>query len=176
VTRKAIAAHLHLTERSITELVDKHDFPSRIRGRERRFPLARCFTWYLKFKQEEAVSRIRPPAPTNVTDSRARKLTAEAEKAELELAERRSELLPLDVHEERVSKLCDRIAATCKGGLARFVGDVQRAQSSVDASTLLERIGDTILRDLVSMGGELEAEVEHDVSEEADGDRAAAVA
>lgn len=162
VGRAAIAERLGITEREITNLVRDHaDFPSRLRGRRRTFPPARCLKWYIDFKQQEAVRRAKPTATLDLDVARAKKTMIDTDLAELELEAARGRLIPKEVHEQRVEELAGRLAGRLKN-LSRYTGDVQSALTAVDAQVLLERIGDDLLRSLVSVADELEAEAEKD--------------
>ena len=180
VSRELIAFVLDVDERTITNLVKDHDgenpFPSRVVGKSRTFPVARCVQWYVKFKMDEAAKRANPKGEQlSVLDQvKTRKELAQAIRAELEVAEARGELLPIAMHEDRVAQLCERLAARCKT-LGRYRGEVQRAMTDLEAAQLLERIIDELLRSLMSVADEIEEpdgeSVENDgaVTEHGDG-------
>lgn len=162
VGRDVVAFVLGITEREITNLVKDHGagdtpFPSRVKGTRRTFPLAACVQWYVRFKMDEAAKRANPKGEqlSALDHTKARKELAFAMKAELEIAELRGELLPIAMHEDRVSQLCERLAARCKT-LGRYRGDVQRAMTDLEAATLLERIQDELLKSLMAVGDEIE--------------------
>lgn len=158
VSREAVAFVLGVDERTITNLVKDHaEFPSRVAGKARTFPLAKCVQWYVSFKMAEAAKRANPRGTqvSEIDQVKARKELAQAMKAELEIAELRGELLPLAMHEHRVTQVCERLAARCKT-LGRYRGDVQRAMTDLEAAQLLERISDELLRSLMETSDEIE--------------------
>lgn len=131
--------------------------PSDKEGRERRFDLAAVVAW----REERAVRHARAqwererPANDEVKEARDRKTLIESRLLELQLEEAEGRVIPLDVHEERVRALCEPLAARLKA-LSKYVGDVQLATTDVEATALLERIGDEMLATLMSAADEIE--------------------
>jgi phage terminase Nu1 subunit (DNA packaging protein) len=125
--------------------------PSQLRGRIRQFDTVDVARWKDSIAGDRAVAkREKECQPSvNLDAARQRKVEAEAQLAELELAERRGEIIPLSVYEERITRLCEQLAARCKT-LGRYMGDVQRALTDIDAAELLERIQDDLLRALMA--------------------------
>jgi hypothetical protein len=171
VTKVELASRLDVEPRTITNWIRQHhDFPSRVSGRSREFPWLRCLQWFL---QRES-ARAAPPAAATEAASRARKMAAEAEIAELNLAERRGALIPLSVHEQRCEDLASRLFAAATGQLIPLI----RAEfHDVDVLTLqaaAERISDGVIAACRSSADDIDeaadaAEVEEGEDGDADG-------
>ena len=124
-------------------------------GRARRFPWPEVRRWRddrMKRKEREAVQRLQP---TNIDEAKRRKELALAEKAEMEVAQLRGEVIPLDVHEQRVEALAGHLAARCRG-LDRYMSGVQRATTAVESKALLDRISDDLLRAMQGVADDLD--------------------
>src|SRR3990167_9091059 len=116
----------------------KEDWPCRLETGSPRFSVADCIEWRIARVREEERAKVQGP---DAEVFKARKLAAEAERAEVELAARKGELLPVEVHEERVTALAGAVGAICKGQLGRFTMDVVNAGTPVAARAVLEKVG-----------------------------------
>lgn len=156
VSRAEIADRIGLSARQITNLVrsgklsDGTVFPSRVNGRDRTFPVERCFEWYVRFKQEEALERAAGrPALSNIADAELRKAIADAEIAELKVQRLRGEVAPIEQYRNEMRRVMTRVAS-------RF-----RAMPGEYASKILEPLdmprATNVLRDMV---GEVLAELQ----------------
>lgn len=74
----------------------------------------------LEYKQPDCAANLlrrerelgkKEAKPATIDEARARKLEAEAQIAELDLAERQARVVPTDMHEEIVGQVCDRLRA-----------------------------------------------------------------
>lgn len=156
ITQKELAERLDLTVRQVRNLGD-HGLPRREDG---RYPWPDAQKWYIRFKQQEKVQRANVERPNDAERAaRTRKLTAEAIARELEIAERQGQLIHIDHHEQVLQDVCDRLAAKCKG-LGKYILDVQRATTDIEAGQLLERIGRELLLSFQEEADELEAQLE----------------
>jgi phage terminase Nu1 subunit (DNA packaging protein) len=144
VSKAELAKLLNKDIRSIMNYQNEGMPVLRVGGRP-AYNLVACVHWYI----------ARPPKLTELDQVRTRKTNADAQRAELEVEELRGQLLPLDVHEARVTRLCEQLAARCKT-LGQYMGDVQRATTEIEAVTLLERIQDELLRALMGVADELD--------------------
>lgn len=152
-TKAQLAALLNKDIRSITNYQNE-GLPVERKGARPAYHFAKCIAWFVERERENA----RAGKGLNELDqARMRKSHADARKAELEVDEMEARLVPLDVHEERVARLCEQLAARCKT-LGRYMGDVQRAMTEVDAAALLERIQDELLRALMATSDDLDDE------------------
>lgn len=150
VSREEIAEELGVEERTITNWVKAPPanapgpFPCRVRGRNRTFPRRKCLAWYIEFKVAEGLARAAPAQPTDLVEAERRKAVADAELAELKVAQLRGDLVPVALFREEVSRPLQRVRArlmTVPGEFGpRFVGlsevgqAVQRLRDLVDAT------------------------------------------
>lgn len=156
VTAAEVMKWYNVDRRTVTNWINA-GCPSEMHGRTRRFDTGDLARWKDRIAAERAIAKhekARPPSPT-LDAARKRKVEIETELAELDLEERRGELLPLAMHEERVTRLCERLAARCKT-LGQYMGEVQRAMTEMEATELLERMQDDLLRALMSTADELD--------------------
>mgnify|MGYP003154446415 CR=1 FL=1 len=83
---KVIASLLDISERRVTQLVNEGIIPKTDRGRYELFPVVQG---YIKFLRERKLGR----AVVSLDEARQRKLAAEAEMAEIELAKARADVV-----------------------------------------------------------------------------------
>lgn len=134
-------------------------------GRDRRFPWPEVRNWRDDRVRRLEREKVERGQPTDIDEAKRRKEVALAEKAELEVAQLRGDLIPLDLHEQRVEALAVMLAAQVKG-LDRYIADVQRATSAAEAKAALDRISDALL--LACQGVADDLMPPDDVSEDAD--------
>jgi hypothetical protein len=144
---------LDITARRVQQLADDGVLPRAGRG---KYLLIPCVQGYIKYWRDRAEGRGVEAGDGALYKARTRKTQAEALLAELDLAEAEGRLIPLDMHEDLVRKLCELLAAKCKS-LGQYIGDVQLATTDVDAAALLERITDELLRAFMRAADEIEA-------------------
>lgn len=96
-SREEIAEILGCDVRTITKYVKQNpkDFPSRVRGKTRDFPIRRCVTWKMDRAVAEAIASFAPPPPSGLLDAEKRKAIADAEYAELRVQKIRREVVPV---------------------------------------------------------------------------------
>ena len=158
LSRKAIAAVLGVDERSITNYQDESPaIPLQRHGRRVLYPLAPAVAWYVE-RERRLVRQNK--APSELDAARSRKAIADARRVELELARLEGSLIPLDELARVVGQLADRVVAAATGGLTSHKTAVVRAETSVQALAVLERIGDSIIDACRGLVAELEAEAE----------------
>src|SRR5690606_23096838 len=166
VSRAEIARQLRVTERTITTWVRDRDFPRRVKGRRVTFPEDRCFAWYVAYKQSEALRRSRSEEPADLDTARARKMEAEARIAEIELARIEGELIPLDMHEQRLAMILDRLRAKMLNLPGRWAPELVGKRTIQDAIAVLETAVAEAMRALMETADELEDEdVDDDVAD-----------
>lgn len=147
-TRHELAALIGVDVRTIKNLVDD-GMPKEARG---KYDLGVCVKWYI----ERCVELARAGKGLNDLDlARQRKTIAEARMAELELEQLEGNLIPLEMHEHRVEGIAGRLAAQCKG-LDRFIADVQRATTIVDAKEVVDKVSDALLASLRAVADDLD--------------------
>lgn len=150
VNRSQMADVLGVDVRSIKNFVDD-GMPKMARG---KYDLGACVKWFVEHEREKA----RAGKGLNDLDlARQRKTIAEARKAELELETLEGNVIPLDMHESRLEAIGLRLAAQCKG-LDRFISDVQRATSTIEAKAVVDRVSDALLAALMKVSDDLPVE------------------
>jgi len=142
VSRAELAWLFGRDERTITSY-RQEGIPCKVRGTRVSYPLVRAVKWLLEKEKKSSAG--------DGESVRQRRAAAELRKIELEVAQTEELLIPLEVHEVRLEKLTEKLAAACKG-LGKYAGEVQRAATDVDAAQLLERISDELLRSLMAVG------------------------
>ena len=145
LTQKELAEVLPVKARQIRNLV-KEGLPQEELGARTLYPLAECVRWYIDYRE-----RVRDGDRSELGEIKARKLTAQARLAEMEVAKADGELIPLVMHEERLGAILDRlrskILAVPGSWSPRIVGvkgvreGVKRLKPLVSA--LLEALADT---------------------------------
>lgn len=112
VDRTEIAFLLGVDPRTITSWVKKHpDFPSRVKGKDRSFPVQKCIAWKRDRDVAEAIASMAPPKPDGMYEAELRKAIADAELAEQRLAKMRGDLIPVDVASREVDRAFARVRA-----------------------------------------------------------------
>lgn len=106
VTQRDLARQFRLSVQQIANL-DAKGLPSTLDAKGRKWyePLS-AWQWYMEHKLS-AAHRKGEAKPE--TDSKARKLEAEARKLELDVMEREGSLVPLDYMEDQLRRICDRL-------------------------------------------------------------------
>ena len=112
VDRTEIAFLLGVEPRTVTNYVKSHpDFPSRVKGSNRTFPVQRCLAWQRDRAVADAITSVAPPPPDGAHEAGVRKAIADAELAEIRLAKLRGELIPVDVASQEVDRAFGRVRA-----------------------------------------------------------------
>ncbi len=106
MNQQDFAATIGLTTRQVTNLRTK-GLPHKTRGNTVVIPIPEGIKWYVEFK----AAAMAPAAPTSLDDARQRYEAARAETAELDLAERRGELVAVKDHERMLSDAMARMAS-----------------------------------------------------------------
>lgn len=147
VARAYLAEVLAVDVRSIKNFVDE-GMPKLARG---KFDLRACVQWYVTREREAAREG---KGLSDLDLAKQRKELAQAAKAEIEVEQLRGEIIPLDVHEHRVEAIAARLATRIKG-LGRYIADVQRATTAVEAASVLDGISDDLLAHCSSVADEI---------------------
>lgn len=129
----ALAELLGVTQRQISNLA-REGMPHR----GERYPVAECVQWYIRRRSPDG-------RPTDERAARARKLHAEAEAAELDLAERRGDLIPRSVHERRCEQFAQRLVAAVTGELPSLLRLEFPEADPIAVQAQAERIGDGLI-------------------------------
>jgi phage terminase Nu1 subunit (DNA packaging protein) len=163
VDKKEIAFLLEVSPRTITNWVGKHsDFPSRLEGNSREFPVLRCLAWQRDRAVADALTSAGPAQPTDMYDAELRKAKADAELAEVRLARLRGELITVESAASEIERAFSRVRARFLSVPGEYGPQMLR----------LERLPDAIhkLRDLV---GHVLSELQSGLGEDDDDDEPA---
>jgi phage terminase Nu1 subunit (DNA packaging protein) len=156
VTTAVLAAAFSVTTRTV-QLWRQAGMPSRTLDGAPRFVLRECIAWRLETVRAE--ERQRERARHSSDDMERRKLAAEAELKELQLAERRGEVVPLTEYQSRLDTFVGGFAATAAGQLHRFERDIVTATTPGDARKITQRIHSALMTGANEYADQLETEI-----------------
>ena len=140
---KVIASLLDISERRVTQLVNEGIIPKTDRGRYELFPVVQG---YIKFLRERKLGE----AVVSLDEARQRKLAAEAEMAEIDLAKARADVVLV----EDVGKQWDAILSAVKTRLLAVPNKVAPLASvEIDQAIVKEIIEDGIHTALGELAG-----------------------
>jgi phage terminase Nu1 subunit (DNA packaging protein) len=107
VGRNEIAEILGVSPRHINNLVDE-GLPHSSDGKRVKYDVALCVAWWVARKVEEVKAKAEP---VNEWDAKARVDTLRADILELELGEKRRELMPVALHRKELVGAFQRVDA-----------------------------------------------------------------
>lgn len=140
VGRDFLAKLLGVDVRTIKNLVDE-GMPKLERG---RYALTACVPWYIQREREAARGA---KGLSDLDLARQRKTIAEARRAELDVAEAEGQVIPTELHADRLRERLVTVAGAVKA-IGRYHADVKAATTDIAADQLLERMSDEILAEL----------------------------
>lgn len=145
VTQQELAAILGRTTRQIRYL-DAAGIPHRrVNGREKRYPLPDAVDWYYRRQYEQREE------PTSLDDARRRKLVAEAEIAEYDLAEKRGDMFTGDYLDRQLRGMLHVVSAAARRLPNRWAEDVVGLDTVEAAESKLEAMADSFLEELAEL-------------------------
>lgn len=148
VTRDALAQLFGVDVRTLANLVEE-GMPKAARG---RYDLAKCVPWYLNREREKA----RGNKGLNDLDlARQRKTVAEARKAEIELAQLEGEVIPAELHAQRLRERLETVAGAVKA-IHRYQPDIKSAVTDEQADALCDRMSDELLAELFALSDSID--------------------
>lgn len=150
----------------------KAGMPSRKESGRPTFVIAECVQW----RREQDREDVRVDDGLDKDAEMAAKLRVERELKELELAERRSRVVPIEVYQERLDSFLGGLMAVVDGRLQQFERDIVQADTPPDARRITDAIRAELRRGATEYADELEraAEEESDPPPGAPGEDAAA--
>lgn len=154
VTQNELAVALSLTARQVRNLTDSGVFVRKHEGKALKYDLTACIQAYMAYKREQE----KPKGEDQLQALRQRKLLAEVRAAEIEVAEAEGRLIPLDVHEQRVGAICDRLRALLMTIPSKYLSRIQVTRTELEAQAVGEQIRDETLRALQGTADEIEDE------------------
>lgn len=149
------AARLGLTVRRLQQFVAEHrDVPSIGHGKQRLFLWPELREWRDKNLIQQGVASVRPGS---VEEARARKLAADADLREMEVAERRGMLMPAALFRQDFEAACARIVAHQLNAPGRYAPQLLAAFPDRLRADDLVRAEEFIRRMIQDQMAELEA-------------------
>lgn len=112
--------------------------------------------WLREFIRTNAQAETSP----DEAKERARKVSAEADLKELEVAERRKALIPVQEFEEFVESLLGGVAAVASGQLQRFEREMVRVASAGEARALTQKMHAALMEGGRQYAQQLDTEAE----------------
>lgn len=151
VDRTEIAFLLGVEPRTITNWVKNHpDFPSRVSGKERKFPVLKCIRWKTDRDVADAISSMEPAPADNFSEAELRKAIADAEMAELKVRKFKAELVDASIVGTEVARAYARVAARLKSTPGEFAPQILHPLTMPEAVAVLRRLVTTALTALQS--------------------------
>ena len=155
ITKAEAAERLGLTERRLEQLVvEDPSIPCVGRGAKRRFQWPALIEWERKRQFQLGVRSIRPQS---VEEARARKLAAEADLAEIELAERRKQLVPAALFRQEYEGACARLRAALLNAAHRYAPQFVEQFAKWVPAGALRKVEDLMSRMVHEIMSEIEA-------------------
>lgn len=146
VNQRDAAERLGLTTRQVKNLADL-GMPTVSAGGKLTYPFPECLKWYVEYKVTSAVNAC---TPGDFEEAKTRKMAAEAELAEMELAQQRGDLVAVVDVGARVAGVLERVRArlvVIPGKLApRLVG----VETAMEARGVLEVAVGEVLAELAA--------------------------
>lgn len=159
VSKKDFAALTGYSAKQIERWIQGTDMPHRREGNTLYFPWPAARAWLNHYLEEKGK---RAAKPESVDDARRRKEYAEAEMAELKLAEARGELDTVENLEKAMADAFARVRAKLSSFAPRAAGAVAGAASVQEATALLTPLVDEIFAELRQTEDIPEQEEPHD--------------
>jgi phage terminase Nu1 subunit (DNA packaging protein) len=147
---------------------EPHVLVTRERGNKIEYLQPDCAANLLRRERELGKKEAKP---ASVEEARARKIEAEAQIAELDLAERRGRVIATETHEEIVGQVCDRLRAVLLNVPGEFSPKLERCGVEAQkAEEILEEISTELTLRLQNTADDFDALAT--AEEGADGDSA----
>lgn len=166
--QRQLAEMLDLDPRQIRNL-EKVGLPtSKVKG-EKRYPWPKCLHWYLAHKVDAIAKRS---DGKELDAQRLRKLTAEADLAELKAEQERGRLVAIDYMEQQTTTLLQRLRAKLLNAPSKHAPAMVGLRTMHEAQSRLELAFAEVMTALAETGEDPELDAGDDV-DETDGDEAA---
>lgn len=152
-SREEIAEILGVDVRTITNYVRQHsEFPNRVDGKRRLFPIARCVAWKINHDVADAIAAMAPPAPTDEKNANKRRAIAEAELAEIEVKKARGEVIEVAVALKEIERNNTRVASRLLSVVGEYTPQLVNLPTMVAAASKLRELTSAILVELQQTG------------------------
>lgn len=150
VTTKELAYLFDVTPRRVLDMV-KAGLPKIARN---TYPLAEALQWYISFWRDRAEGREEPEDEDKVGPLNQLRLVrirlneAKAEDAELDLAQKKGELIHIDDYLDELQAAIQPVRSRLLGAPDRIVPELAEADSEEEMRARMERVVREILEDL----------------------------
>lgn len=142
---KQLAEWYGVDQRTVTNWqLEDPPVPSEKRGRERIFDTKAVATW----REERAIRKAPAPPPPDLEEAKARKLAAEAELAEYQLAQARGEFIAVTDLDAKIGPVFDTFRAKLLAIPGRLAPRVVACRDIADARDMLEQELGVVLAEL----------------------------
>jgi len=166
-SREEIAEILGCTVRTITNYIRQHeDFPVRVRGNNRTFPIARCVAWKIRRDIADAIASMAPPAPTEAKEANKRRAIAEAELAEIEVKKARAQIVDVPTALKEIVRNNTRIASRLLSVVGEYTPQMVNLPTMAAAAGKLREMTSTILSELQQTGNTVDDDADGDGDED----------
>lgn len=147
VRTEQLAKACNLTPRRIRQLVQE-GMPRAGHG---RYELGECLSWYIRYLQQIVERRGTPEqsgARLAMAEADMRKLTADAEMAEIKVRRLRGELISDADAVAEIRRFCERVRAVILSMRSRYQAGILNLRTIPEAGQALDRIAVGILTEL----------------------------
>jgi phage terminase Nu1 subunit (DNA packaging protein) len=121
---------------------------------------AETITWRIQREIEKDKKTRAPQGDEPKLTEMNRKLRAEAELKELQLAQMQGTMIPAEQHEEIVSRIAGGFAAVASGQLTRFERKIVQTTTPAEARVLTTEIHRALMEGAQGLADELDAEAD----------------
>lgn len=138
-TAAQVANLCNLTARRVQQLAKDGVIPRAGRG---RYPLVAAVRAYVRYLQEIVDGRPRTPQDATLNAARARKMNAEAELAELELARARGLMVTVPDYERALGAVLDRLVGRLRALPARLthLGEAVEVEAEAEVEAIVTEL------------------------------------
>jgi phage terminase Nu1 subunit (DNA packaging protein) len=150
VTQKELCELMGLKERQVATLCARPGAPQKRQGTKWVYAWPGFVRWYGDERERAGRDKARPATED---EARKRKLAAEAELAELDLATQRKELMTVEQFDKLVSETFARVAAQLKTAPTKYAPDVLGVKTLPEAVARLDTVFRDALDELFRDGG-----------------------
>ncbi len=143
-SQKEVADLLGISPRQVHNLTDR-GMPRQVHEGKPRYPWPDALKWYITFKVAAEAAKTEP---IDFEKARARKMTADAELTEMELARARGETVTVDVFRETVSAIATKVRSQLMAAPGRYSSRMVGLKSLPEAQRMLDQMVRDVLNEL----------------------------
>jgi phage terminase Nu1 subunit (DNA packaging protein) len=148
VSQKEIARLIKRSTQQVANLVTQ-GMPRLEKDGKWLYPVTECLLW---FGRKQGADEARREKPKNRTDVLNRKLLAEVQLAEMDLAQREGQLVTLEYLETQVAGICQRVRAVLLSVPGKWAPALVGCKTVPDAMTRLRPAVHEVLEALAEVG------------------------